>query len=356
MLIYAYIIISILGLLVRRSKLLTLLIFAFAWILMWNDTTGDHANYEIIYNNNDFRDYGYSVLCQIFSWLGFEYLTFKLIISAVVYWIFYRFVNKYAYYNALVAALYLLFLCYLDVNQFRNFVAFAIYLFAVPYLFKDRLSDKITYSVIVLLATLIHASMLFYIIFLVVNKESLSSLKGIVYNVLSLGVLAIVMLLFVDLDVNDRLDQYSATTSMFTKMALVVMFVANYIYVYLYSRRKDRYLDKGGSIEESKMTNSQMIYIDNKAAAIIFVNIAIFIILPLAFGSLSFARLYRFLALLNFIYVTNIIRLNPRFYDILGLIIYASSFLVLVYFMHIDSILTGMILPILYLNLLFPIL
>ncbi len=348
MLLNIYFALAGLGIVIRRSKLLTSLLLAFAWVLTWNTTTADHANYESIYRSLDFRDYGYSLLCNIFNILNVDFLTFKLIISAIIYVIIYKFINKYAYYNCLVAALYLLFLSQLDIVQFRNFIAFGIYLLAIPYLLKETSVSKMIYCGIVLLATTVHASMLFYLCFVFVNKKVLTSAKNIILgSIASLFLFAITF--FIGFDLEDRIDQYSQATSSLTKYVMVGMFVLNLIYIYIYKRRIRNY-DQSVALE--KLSDTQYAYTVNPADIVLFMNIAIFLILPLALNSLNYIRLFRFLSLFNFIYVLNIYRLKPYIYDWILVIIYGATFLVLVFFMHMMSFTYGIMEPIFYENLL----
>lgn len=354
MIINCFIALSILGIIIRRSKVVTFLIFAFIWILMWCDTLPDYYNYDIGYNTSTSRDLGYGLLCTVFSKFGIDYLTFKLIISIFALYSYYRFITKYAYYNCLVAALYLLFLSQLDIEQFRNFLAFSVFLYAVPFLFYDDAKSKFRYILIVFLSASIHMSMVFYLVFVFINKTNLRSLRKMGSTIIIVGIISAILLSFVNVNEADRMEMYSQTTSSLTKFMVLLMFGINYLIVRFYYKREKNENNKSSRNYICRLDRNQLLFVNNKPNAILYISVAIFFIIPLVFGSLNFLRLYRFLAVLYFIYISNIIRGKAYLYDPLLLFIYASSFIAVVLSMHGDAFLFRVLPAIFYNNLLFP--
>ena len=336
---YLHFALILLGFLFCRSKKVTIAIFVFIWILNWNTSIADYVNYELIYKHHNFRDLGYGVLCSLFYQRGVQYLDFKLLLSAIALSLYCRFILKYAYYCGLVAALYLMFLSQLDIAQSRNFYAFSIFLCALPYLFNDSLRSKLYYVFLIIAASLIHISVAFYLLFLFVQRKNLNSFKSIMKSLLILGlVLFTLFFVYPSGMSDDRIEQYSQITSNFTKITICLFIALNVVYLRSYQRGLDR--------KNCCLTLPQHTFTMNPSDVVIYMNIAMLFLIPLAWNSLNYMRLFRLLAIVNFVFATNCIAMmKKKTFRMIAVFAYAALFFFLAYFMHAKTFIEGVVKP-----------
>ena len=273
-------------------------------------------------------------------------MDFKLLLSAIALFLYCRFILKYAYYCGLVAVLYLMFLSQLDIAQSRNFYAFSIFLCALPYLFRDSLRSKLCYASLIIAASLIHISVAFYLLFLFVQRKNLNSFRSVMKSFLILGlVLFTLFFVYPSGMSDDRIEQYSQITSAFTKTIVCLFIALNIVYLRSYCKvlvRKDYCL-----------TLPQRTFIMNPSDVIIYMNIAMLFLIPLAWNSLNYMRLFRLLAIVNFVFATNCIAtMKKKTFRMIAVFAYASLFFFLAYFMHTKTFVEGVITPLFEQNLL----
>ena len=346
-LILLFIVLSILGLIFKRSKFLTSIILFFIWILAWNESLPDFYNYQVSYLNHTFSDLGYGLLCSIFDNLGYNYLEFKLIIYALALYSLYNFIIKYSYCCSLIASLYLINFSILDIEQCRNFFAFSLFLNALPFFIDwDIFSSIIKYFIITLLAAYIHVSILFYISFLLINKNSLSNIKCVIIG----SIICFIILYVASGLLVERTTLYMQETSSLTKQLVVLTFLINLGLIYLYDKRIINHL----ALRSVSVSSSQkpLLYISNGSQMVLFINITLIFLLPLVFNSLSFLRLYRYIGIVNIIFISNIILIKHKLFDGIKLYIYAFTYLCIIYAMHSTSLVTKVVPLIFYDNIL----
>ncbi len=346
MLQFLCLILVLIGFFFPKSRLLTVLVFLFVWILNWNTNIADYINYELIYKHHNFRDLGYGVLCSFFYRHGVRYLDFKLLLSAIALFLYCRFILKYAYYCGLVAVLYLMFLSQLDITQSRNFYAFSIFLCALPYLFEDSLRSKLCYVFFIIAASLLHISVAFYLLFLFVQRKNLNSFKSIMKSFLILGLVVFILFFVYPSGMSDgRIEQYSRITSIFTKITICLLIVLNIVYLRSYRKGLDK--------KNYCLTLSQYTFIINPSDVVIYMNIAMFFLIPLAWNSLDYMRLFRLLAIVNFVFATNCIAMmKKKTFRMVAVFAYASLFFFLAYFMHTNTFIEDVVSPLFRQNLL----
>lgn len=171
--IYVYIALIVLGLILRKPRLMCWLITLFLGILTATSVyVPDFEAYSNIYYLIDKNmlyetGYGWYILNDLGRELNLTYPEFKgwlaffcliLIIITIHY-----FLGKN--YNV-IWGLYLLYPSLIDMIQIRFFTAMSIVLFGLIFLSKNKLWSIVTYIALVLVATSIHSAASFYLIFI----------------------------------------------------------------------------------------------------------------------------------------------------------------------------------------------
>lgn len=346
MVLYLILLFGLSGILIQRSKFLTVVIFLFTWTLLWNTRTADYGSYLEIYTLNEFRDGGYSVLCAIGRMLGLSFFQFYLTICGLSLFIYCRFTLKYARCCSLVAALYLLFISFFDIVQFRNFVAFSIVLLALPKLFVNGRYNIIIFCTAVALAATIHVTMLFYLVFPFMNRDVFRFANFKRY-LIPLFLLLIAMYFGVSM-FEDRLNTITTTynkgVSIYTTILIFLIVGGNIAYLWIWTNRP----------ATEPLTPEQESFSENPKDLVLFFNIAMVLLIPIAFKSMTIFRLFKYMAIVNFAFVSNKF-INPKSFKILSqtfvITLYGLFYLVLFFYIHIAQFIPRVMLPILTRNL-----
>lgn len=349
-LLYAIVAVGLSGFVIQRSKILTILIYLFAWTLMWTTHTADYNAYWGIYNSGfEFRDGGFKILCMAGHWLGLSFFEFFMSLGFITIGIYCWFTIRYARKNSLVAALWLLALSLLDLVQFRNFMGFAIVLCFIPCLFNPSRNKIILYCAGVLVAGTIHLTMIFYLVFVFMNKEWFSA-KNLRKIIVPLVLLAVALVIggsyYID-RAETMMTLYNRKTSDLTKWLILGLFVGNAAFVYFWSRRK----------VELNLDDNQMSIALSPGKVVVLFNIILIILYPISFQTLSIMRLYKYVAIINFVYIANHMasvtnwRLVPQTF-VIGL--YGLSYFILFLFINGMFYIKGVTKPIITTNIFWP--
>ena len=178
--IYALLIVSNL-LLCNKKKIapeILVLSFVFLWILNgWSSGGYDISNSRIRYENASnyvsYTEFLFQSLVVIANFLGLSYRQFSVIVSAFEMISLYYFVKKYSSMPNLSLALMMIYpMAYVFTLQ-RFFIALIIVMcFGIPILIEKKKWYVIKYILVVIVSALFHYSMLFFIMFLIVDLIS----------------------------------------------------------------------------------------------------------------------------------------------------------------------------------------
>lgn len=322
-LLFLYFILCVSGFTVKRSKVLTFLILLFAWVLIgWNYDNSDYAAYQNFYiHNSDFiglMEPGYLLLCGLFDSLGFDYVSFRIITSGFVICIYLYIILKYACYNCCVAACYLAFLLILDVTQIRNFIAFSFVFLGLTILIYGHNNVRLKYILFVILASLIHVSSIFYLLFVNIRRRKYSIYWFIVLFIIELLVVKGLPAMLGEY-ISDKFQDYSHETSLFTISVASLIQLFNVYYIYIV-----------GKSTVACLSDSE------RANTFYNMNLLLLFMIPFYLDTLTYMRIFRNISILNFIYITNALSVQKRniFLKTIIFLMYASYFLLLVRFMH----------------------
>lgn len=334
MLLNIFFFLALLGFLFPKSKIVSISIFVFIWILFWNETMLDNSNYEISYEEQSVADIGYRFI-EWLAWInGLTYFEFKLIVSAISLLIYLWFTLKFSYYKALTASVHLLIFSIIDTVQVRNFVAFSALLLFLPYFFKSGIKNKYYFNMGVALSSTLHVSSLFYFTFNLVNKDFQKHKKAILYIIAGIFILLLVIrftpigniLLY-------KLNFYGETsTSVITRISLFLLFVSNLVFFSFLSKKK---------INNSPLNSAQNLIIANDQNALLYINAAFLLLLPMMFFTIEFLRIFRFVGFVNSIYLTNLLATKKgmiKHFHFLSYLLYMSLYVILSFVHHSSGV------------------
>ena len=140
---------------------------------------------------------------------------------------------------------------------------------------KKSVFGKILYVGLVLLASTIHISISFYLIFLFADKKILARIPKIVLIVVAL-IFVIVLQYMFSSQYALMVERYDVGVSTLTKSLLVVLFVSNLVFIKIWNSNKG----------DSWLSTLQSQYVRNKGELVLYFNIALLLVLPAAFMSL----------------------------------------------------------------------
>lgn len=178
MMIIAYITVVMLNLLLAyknktKSKFVLLITgLFFVFVFSGNSSSGDIPNYLENYRNPEIMIQG-NPLSAVFYYAmdvakgkGLNFFEYKIVISAITYALYYRFLSKFDVNIHYIIFFYCFHLLLFDVEQIRNALALAVFLQGLIPLLKNEKNKIKKYIFFTLLASTIHVSFIVYLIFL----------------------------------------------------------------------------------------------------------------------------------------------------------------------------------------------
>lgn len=167
-----FILISLLGICFRRSKLYVLVtILALGWLTLVSINVADFEAYEHVYNyigaGNLYLNtgYGWWILCRIGNILQLNYAQFKFIILVVGLVLIWSTIWHFKLNDNLIMSTYIIYPAITDLIQIRFFLAISIVIFFLRFLIKNSSWNYMIYIIGVVLAAQIHTSAYFYLVF-----------------------------------------------------------------------------------------------------------------------------------------------------------------------------------------------
>ena len=166
---------AILGLIFHRSKVVSFIVGLYIIILAsLNSNNPDYHSYFLIYNNpaTAQEEFGFRFLCTLGNKLGMSYDVFHFIIIIIGFY----FLFKGVYYlrkrvstrfDNIFLVSYMFFPLMNDIVLVRSFLSACLIIYSLHFLYDNK---YIKYIVVVLLATTIHVSSLFFLILLLKSR------------------------------------------------------------------------------------------------------------------------------------------------------------------------------------------
>lgn len=296
---------AILGLIMKKTKVIYGVIFTFMWMLFgWNLWNADYYGYEQTYYSigiyNGFNDYfnqfevGYRLFSKFMFSIGLDYNQFLIIYSLIGLLLIGSTIIKYTSKPTYVLALYFIYPFLMDIVQIRNFMAMAIIIYGIRYLFSSKKSDQFLYICFVLLAASFQSVGLFYLILLLAKIENLKKLiKWVVLITLFLILFLFIIKSGYPIPIIGSVSYFSSKTSFITRLAYLIYFIIGFrLAKFSYTVMNSKNL-----IGDSKNSSKE----DSMVKIIYKMNIIILCVYPLLFFSVDFIRLYRNIFPINYI-------------------------------------------------------
>ena len=188
MLYFFAIILFLLGLIFKKSRSLSYLIFIYLWILF--AFSFENADYYIHLRRFNYYDVLtsqteilYNFLMSFFNTIGLSYRAYLIIISFFILLVFLKFISNYSKNVAFVLSLYMIYPFCMDVNMVRYTLAISFVYVALDILYKGNEYWKIKYILFISIASMIHLSAIFFLMFLLVRSFKFKS-----YNIVVLSI------------------------------------------------------------------------------------------------------------------------------------------------------------------------
>ncbi len=173
------VILCILGIVMPKSRGVSILILFYMWIFYGFSTySGDFISYQYVYDSMKnglllfHFEPAFSLMMLFCSKLGLSFIGFKVVLSSVFIFMLAGIVKKYTNYTAFALAMFLIFPFSYFASVLRAGIAGLIIVYGVGYLIPDSSKkNKVKYLLCVFAAVLFHASSLFFLVFLLSGKE-----------------------------------------------------------------------------------------------------------------------------------------------------------------------------------------
>lgn len=176
-LIFAYtipIMLFFVGLKAHKSKFVTILFLIYFWIIMGlNTNTPDYSSYEryYLYTYQFYVEWGFALLCNICRKLGLTYMQFRMVFAAIYSILTIATAKRLTSHVNYVLAMFLLLPFVLNVSGIRYALASMIVCYGIPYLIPDHKHGTLKYILCIILASSIHLSSVFFLVYLFVRKK-----------------------------------------------------------------------------------------------------------------------------------------------------------------------------------------
>lgn len=329
----------------KKSKIVFILMFILMWGLFgWNYWNADYRMYNEMYSVSisdlKFLKYegGYSFLIFCSKSAGLSFQQFHILISAIVLLLVFRFFYFFSYLPAFLTVCFFWFFFPLQFVIFRNFIAFAIILQGLISVLKGEKYNKLKYVFFVLLASTIHISSLFYLLFLFSFRKTEVKIK-IVY----LWAAGLLIILFASHNfIFDALSLLNEQKAVFYKTS-VYLFLA-----YSSLQILNLYVIKYFLSFKSHFGNEE----ENSRIEVILLNINILMLLliPVYYELAVFVRILLNLSIVNIVFIVNKSFITekdvfPKFLFLFYLLFWFSGF---IFFVKENTII-----PLFFNNLLF---
>lgn len=309
---FIYICICILGIIKRRNIFVYIALVTLCILLCGlNYDNPDYIAYENRYNwasyPTEFNiisvlDISFTFLQVFCKDIGIaSYQDFRLILSGLIYIYLAIVVSKYCIYRNLFFAIYIFAYLPLDIVQIRNFFAFVVLMPFLLLLNHPSSKNLLKYFVGLLIAFTIHFSSIIFSIF---GFIGIKNKRTKIVLIVCIAVSVIVMYPFIRFVMNssaavDRVDGYFQP-SIFGALLLSSYLLLNYVMILLLPQIPNSittFIKSRFNLNVSVITYSFI----NK------INFLLLFLIPLVFMNGSVLRLFRFISIINIIYILNIL-------------------------------------------------
>lgn len=324
---FIFLLLGVVGFAEKKSKFIGSILFLFIFISFgWNYDNPDYDNYLQKYElNNDSifasGEIGYNFLCYLANQLHLTFQQFRIIIGFFCFALLFNIIRHVSRYPNLVIAIYLFFFFFIDVTQIRNFLSFVIVLYAFyKFLYFGTTSiNIIKYCLLLIVATSIHFSSAFFLVFVLALRRI--ELKHVLIVTAIAGFIETVIYIFLENYLGKLVLYNEDRITMFAAVCFSLVQVLNYYAVKYVSATNSKYMKNSGN-SKNKITAERM-------DIIVRCNMLLICLIPFYLDGSVFTRIFRYMAIINVIYLCNVIptRFNQKY--LLVLLVYVAYFAVM---------------------------
>lgn len=173
--IFIYVFFIMIGIVKRDSRFLSCVLLFYIWCLIGLNTyTPDYASYEAVFNGTYYglnMNVGFEFCCTLFRTMGFTYQQFRMIWALIYIALLANFVLRNTKSPNFVFSMMLICPVLLDVSGIRSGAAYLLALNFSMLLKKPTFKNRCLFVVGTLIASTIHITAVFYLIFLLINRK-----------------------------------------------------------------------------------------------------------------------------------------------------------------------------------------
>lgn len=285
------VILILLGLILKKSKILFFIQIIWMWILQALNSGGvDFSINKDIFDVSIYKQWNwlngglYNLICYYFKINNYSYIFMNSILVSIGLFLIIITVRKYTKNICFVMSLLYIYPFADNIIQKRFFLAAAIIIFAIPYLFKNDRKSTFIYIILCIIAGQFHVSAYIYILFLAVKKVSYKTLKKVIPIIIIFSFIIkpiipkIAILIFPASKVN--LYFYIFKTSLSGALFWMLFQIGFIVLIYM--------------IKDKNENNE---YLNNLKKISLFS----LVFLPLLFYEPTFIRIYRTILIFNYI-------------------------------------------------------
>lgn len=325
---FIYIALILCGAVAKKSKLYSVIIFAFLLTLFGlnnhhlgysNYFNMDFSNYYTAYLSSDGAlssrnmETGFRYIMYLSNSLGLSMNSFRLVIGFFGFTLIINTIKRYSNYPNYVLSLYLIYPFINDVIQIRNFLAASIVIFSIRYLIENKKWNLFKYVLSIFIASSIHVSSLFYLVLILVRFLKSKNIFVIVFTAFpTLVILAYTSFypfLASKITNNEKVFLYlSRRTTWGLLLVFGILFMLYLVHYILNKECKRSLWNKDNSIinKVAKVKLDKIEFYDS----MLKINTILLLIAPLLVYDFNFIRLYRNILPLNYIIYIDAIILN----------------------------------------------
>jgi len=192
------------GIVLSKEKFQSNIMLVFLWILFafsygnadYNIHLRKYTQYQFL---NSQTEWLYNQLMVFFNRLGLSYRGFLIIVSAFILLVLFSFTKKHTKNSAWVLAMYMLYPFCMDVTMVRYTLAISVVYIGLGFLFEGKKRWLLKYCCCILIASMIHLSSIFCLLFALPKFVNLKKLAKLMV-LLSLGLTAFTSVLTAFID------------------------------------------------------------------------------------------------------------------------------------------------------------
>lgn len=178
----------VLGFMLPKSKVASLLLLVFMWILYsFNTYSGDYEVYRVFYEETTYSylflhfEPGFASIMGICRLMELSFSAYKMVLGTVFIVLLHFAIRRYTKFEALVLAIFIIFPFTYYISVLRAGIAMLIITFSFKYLASKKKFSLLKFIFVILFATLFHYSSLLFLVLILLRKGKVIMNLAIVF-------------------------------------------------------------------------------------------------------------------------------------------------------------------------------